>query len=139
LSPEKEAQYGKVLSKYLGDPSNLFIVSSDFCHWGQRFRYTHYERSYGEIYQSIQRLDQQGMAIIENIDAAGFTDYLKKFGNTICGRHPISVLLNMIDHFRTTSNGVKMSLKFIDYAQSSQCRSFSDSSVSYASASLVVD
>nr|CAG4636357.1 EOG090X09ZA [Eubosmina coregoni]SVE69936.1 EOG090X09ZA [Eubosmina coregoni] len=139
LSPEKEAQYGKLLSKYLADPSNLFIVSSDFCHWGQRFRYTHYEKSYGEIYQSIQRLDQQGMTIIEMLDTAGFTDYLKKYGNTICGRHPISVLLNMMDHYRITANGVKMSLKFIDYAQSSQCRSFSDSSVSYASASLVIE
>lgn len=45
----------------------------------------------------------------------------------------------MIDHLRQTLNGVKMSLKFVDYAQSSQCRSFSDSSVSYASASLVVE
>ena len=43
----------------------------------------------------------------------------------------------MMDYYRNTSNGVKMSLKFVDYAQSSQCRSFSDSSVSYASASLI--
>lgn len=137
LSPEKEAQYGKLLFKYLDDPSNLFVVSSDFCHWGNRFRYTHYEKQYGEIHQSIQRLDQQGMSIIEMLDTTGFTDYLKKFGNTICGRHPISILLNMMDYYRNTSNGVKMSLKFVDYAQSSQCRSFSDSSVSYASASLI--
>lgn len=59
LSPDREAQYGRVLAKYLADPSNFFVVSSDFCHWGQRFRYTHYDKSCGEIYQSIQRLDQQ--------------------------------------------------------------------------------
>uniref|UniRef100_A0A8C5ECC2 Protein MEMO1 n=1 Tax=Gouania willdenowi TaxID=441366 RepID=A0A8C5ECC2_GOUWI len=34
LSESKEQEYGKLLSKYLADPSNLFIVSSDFCHWG---------------------------------------------------------------------------------------------------------
>nr|CAG4637199.1 EOG090X09ZA [Ceriodaphnia reticulata]SVE73074.1 EOG090X09ZA [Ceriodaphnia reticulata] len=139
LSPEREAQYGRLLSKYLADPTNCFVFSSDFCHWGQRFRYTHYDKSCGEIYQSIQRLDQQGMSIIEMLDTAGFTEYLKKYGNTICGRHPIGVLLNMIDHLRQITNGLKMSLKFVDYAQSSQCRSFSDSSVSYASAALLFE
>lgn len=64
LSPEREAQYGKLLAKYLLDPSNFFVVSSDFCHWGQRFRYTHYDKSCGEIYQSIQRLDQQVIFIL---------------------------------------------------------------------------
>nr|SVE87514.1 EOG090X09ZA [Daphnia similis] len=140
LSPERETHYGRLLSRYLADPSNCFIISSDFCHWGQRFRYTHYDKSCGEIYQSIQRLDQQGMSIIEMLDTTGFTEYLKKYGNTICGRHPIGVLLNMVDHIRETSNGfLKASLKFVDYAQSSQCRSFNDSSVSYASAALLLE
>lgn len=35
LSPEKEQQYGAILSSYLADPENLFVVSSDFCHWGK--------------------------------------------------------------------------------------------------------
>ena len=37
LSEEKEILYGKVLSKYLADPENLFVISSDFCHWGEGF------------------------------------------------------------------------------------------------------
>lgn len=35
----------------------------------------------------------QGMDIIETLNPASFTEYLKKYGNTICGRHPIGVLL----------------------------------------------
>lgn len=58
LNPDKEAMYGRIFSKYLADPQNLFVISSDFCHWGQRFRYTFYDRSWGEIYQSIQTLDR---------------------------------------------------------------------------------
>ncbi|XP_040984266.1 protein MEMO1 isoform X3 [Aquila chrysaetos chrysaetos] len=38
LSESKEQEFGKLFSKYLADPSNLFVVSSDFCHWG----YEHY-------------------------------------------------------------------------------------------------
>jgi hypothetical protein len=36
-----EAKYGQLLAPYLADPSNLFIISSDFCHWGSRFKYTY--------------------------------------------------------------------------------------------------
>lgn len=71
------------------------MISSDFCHWGQRFRYTYYDRSVGEIWQSIQKLDKQGMNLIETLNPSAFTEYLKKYGNTICGRHPIGVLLNV--------------------------------------------
>ena len=57
LTTEKEAEYGAIFAKYLSDPSNLFVISSDFCHWGQRFRYTHYDEKCGEIHQSISALD----------------------------------------------------------------------------------
>uniref|UniRef100_A0A8C9ETJ0 Protein MEMO1 n=1 Tax=Pavo cristatus TaxID=9049 RepID=A0A8C9ETJ0_PAVCR len=37
-----------------------------------------------------------GMNIIEQLDPVSFSNYLKKYHNTICGRHPIGVLLNVI-------------------------------------------
>ncbi|KPJ19242.1 Protein MEMO1 [Papilio machaon] len=93
LTPEKEAKYGSILAPYLADPQNLFVISSDFCHWGSRFRYTWKDTSRGHIYESIEWLDKQGMNIIEKLDPRAFTEYLNKYGNTICGRHPIGVLL----------------------------------------------
>ena len=61
------------------------------------------------------------MDIIERMDAPGFTNYLKQYGNTICGRHPIGVFLNMVAEMRAgLSNGFNMDLKFLKYAQSSQ-------------------
>ena len=35
----REAAYGRLLAKYLDDPANVFIMSSD-CHWGTRFNST---------------------------------------------------------------------------------------------------
>ncbi|XP_018117386.1 protein MEMO1 isoform X1 [Xenopus laevis] len=136
LSESKEQEFGKVFSKYLADPTNLFVISSDFCHWGQRFRYTYYDESQGEIYRSIENLDKMGMSIIEQLDPVQFSNYLKKYHNTICGRHPIGVLLNAATELQ--KNGVNMSFSFLNYAQSSQCRSWQDSSVSYAAGALVV-
>ncbi|KAL8185785.1 UNVERIFIED_CONTAM: Protein memo1 [Gekko kuhli] len=126
LSETKEQEFGKLFSKYLADPCNLFVVSSDFCHWGQRFRYSYYDESQGEIYRSIEHLDKMGMSIIEQLDPVSFSNYLKKYHNTICGRHPIGVLLNAITELQ--KNGMNMSFSFLNYAQSSQCRNWQDSS-----------
>merc|ERR1712098_277489 len=140
LSTNSEAKYGKIFAKYLEDPSICFVISSDFCHWGQRFRYTHYDQGQGDIHQSIEALDKQGMDLIERLDASGFSSYLKKFGNTICGRHPIGVFLNMVAEYRGSGrNGYHhMDLKFLNYAQSNQVKNSRDSSVSYAAAIFVM-
>lgn len=138
LSVDKEQTYGKLFSKYLTDPENLFVISSDFCHWGQRFRYTYHDKNCGEIWQSIENLDKMGMELIESLDPSAFSDYLKKYQNTICGRHPIGVLLNSVQAIQQNGNGFRFSMKFVKYAQSSQCRNNKDSSVSYASAALVM-
>lgn len=58
LAPEVEQMYGEIFAKYLADPQNLFVISSDFCHWGSRFRYTYYEKSAGPIWKSIEKLDK---------------------------------------------------------------------------------
>ena len=75
------------------------------------------------LYKNIcwKALDQAGMDLIERLDTAGFHNYLKQFGNTICGRHPIGVFLNMVAELKGgASNGHRMDLKFLKYAQSSQ-------------------
>lgn len=129
LSTEGEARYGALLAPYLTDASNLFIISSDFCHWGSRFRYTFTNKEQGPIWRSIQWLDELGMKAIEQCDPAAFTAYQQKYQNTICGRHPIAVLLQMVAH-----SAAKWSIAFNCYDQSSKATSSSDSSVSYAAA-----
>ncbi|KAI9323860.1 MEMO1 family [Dichotomocladium elegans] len=149
IDDDKEQLYGKLLSKYLADPHALFIVSSDFCHWGRRFSYTMYRPSKDEplrrlkttdttagkrdIYESIDDLDHEGMVAIESLDHAAFYEYLQRTHNTICGRHPIGVMMSALETL-----GVNRRIRFIKYAQSSRCRSVRDSSVSYASAYVYV-
>ena len=107
------------------------------------------------------------MEIIETLDHEGFTTYLKKYSNTICGRHPIGVFLGLylnlrknmsffknfelyilinsfffsgaVNALRTHGpNGFSMQLKFRNYDQSNQCSGMRDSSVSYAAASFTM-
>lgn len=37
VDARSEAKYGEILAPYLDDPANLFVISSDFCHWGNRY------------------------------------------------------------------------------------------------------
>ncbi len=50
------------------DEKTLFVISSDFCHWGSNFDYTFYNEEQGEIYQSIEWLDKLGVQYIEKND-----------------------------------------------------------------------
>jgi AmmeMemoRadiSam system protein B len=83
--------YAQVFAPYLDNPENLFVVSSDFCHWGSRFRYQPHDKSKGEVHEFISWLDHRGMALIESQDPDAFARYLDETDNTICGRYPIMV------------------------------------------------
>ncbi len=151
LNKKAEDLFGSVLSKYMDDPANFFVISSDFCHWfvvlhchsyfvqavsitdlsylavsrstlclkgergkyllswrtkticihrvyhdlWRRFSYTFYDSSRGQIHESIEWLDREGMNVIESQHPNSFYVYRKKYKNTICGRHPIAVLLHV--------------------------------------------
>lgn len=131
-----------------------------FSHRGARFSYTYYypnppsmttetpgirlsrstpPSATNPIHQSIHQLDHQGMELLTllpttAVDAhAAFSTYLSKTRNTICGRHPIGVLLGVISTLERL-NDIHAELKWIRYTQSNPCRDIQDSSVSYASA-----
>ena len=62
-----------------------------------------------------------------------FAEYLDRTNNTICGRHPIGVLLGALAVLQD-EHGKSPHLQWVRYEQSSQCFTIKDSSVSYASA-----
>jgi len=68
-----------------------------------------------------------------------FLDVLKETGNTVCGRHPIGVVMAGLEELeaeeRSESDGSKKrKFRFVRYERSSDVTKVSESSVSYASA-----
>jgi AmmeMemoRadiSam system protein B len=158
-----EEDYGKIFSSYLADPTSVFVVSSDFCHWGTRFGYTLYipnsptseilrqnggyylkkrdaDPTDPHIHESIGTLDKLSMDAIETGSHKSFLENLAKTDNTVCGRHPIGVILAAISVLRSAGKvkDGKGYFKFIRYSRSSNPVHISDSSVSYASAYAVL-
>ena len=158
-SPTAEKTFGTLLSPYLADPTNVFIISSDFCHWGSRFSYTYYlpsstsdpangvslrtrdEPADPPINESIARIDKLAMKGVESGQHKAFLATLNDTGNTVCGRHPIGVIMAAIEALK--KDGMldleKGKFKFVRYERSSEVLDGSDSSVSYASAFAVLN
>jgi AmmeMemoRadiSam system protein B len=129
-----EEYFGKIFAKYLLNTKNLFVLSSDFCHWGNHFDYTPYDKNDGQIYQTIEKIDKWGIDCITQQDPEKFLDYLKETENTICGRNPIATFLFALKH-----SGLKTKTSLQYYTQSSQVKKKNDSSVSYASIVTYLD
>jgi AmmeMemoRadiSam system protein B len=209
-----EKMFGSILLPYLKDPQNAFIVSSDFCHWGQGFSYCatfsvaaahrrieaekrrveaeerrRLKKEAGETdegeeeeiaikekepvklvskggtepwpilvsalkeprgegdmayHESIKILDDQAIAAIETGVHDNFLNNLAETGNTVCGRHPIGVMMAALEEWRhervlaelerPTGGGGGGLFKFVRYARSCEAETLKQSSVSYVSA-----
>ncbi|EME88402.1 uncharacterized protein MYCFIDRAFT_86111 [Pseudocercospora fijiensis CIRAD86] len=153
-SASTERALGQILAPYLADPANVFVVSSDFAHWGLRFRYTYYRPSTGSalhlsssakspqsppIHESIKTVDFECMGACESGSHSKWLSTLEETGNTVCGRHPIGVIMAAIEQVRKDSGEQHAGLfKFVRYERSSEVKRIGDSSVSYASAFAVI-
>ena len=161
IDKEKEVTFGRILAPYLASEDTFFVISSDFCHWGTRFSYTFYfsqtssglttpirlsrsttaphDLSTFPIHESISALDHEAMELLTLPPSTAhqahvfFADYLARTKNTICGRHPIGVLLGALAVLQE-ERAKSPHLQWVKYEQSSRCFTIKDSSVSYASA-----
>lgn len=167
-SVEQEKSFGQLLAPHLKDPENVFIVSSDFCHWGPRFSYRPQysdgavrnldDRGPGRtievkaglldrlegpdgppIHEVIRVLDKMAMDAIETGIHSDFYETVQETQNTICGRHPIGVVVAALEVLRKDEpNGERGKFRFTQYQRSSLVQKTRDSSVSYASAYAIV-
>jgi AmmeMemoRadiSam system protein B/AmmeMemoRadiSam system protein A len=80
--------------KSLVDDKTLVIASSDFTHFGPNYSYVPFTDN---IPERLKQLDRGAMAHIQSLDGAGFLDYQRRTGATICGTLPIAILLAMLD------------------------------------------
>ena len=156
-APETERAYGAVLAPYLADPTSVFVVSSDFCHWGSRFRYTYYEAqpgapgvelgprarapSHPPIFESIAAVDRESMDAVESGSHDAFLAQLERTGNTVCGRHPIGIVLAAVQKAREAMGadaGAWGRFRFVRYERNTDVTRPDQSSVSYCSAFAVL-
>ncbi len=78
----------------LDTPGTLWIVSSDFTHYGNRFRYVPFSE---DVPARLKAQDHEAAELIAKRDLSGFAEFLGKTGATICGMNPIALFLGVLD------------------------------------------
>ncbi len=116
----------KIVEAIAGKRRPLFVVSSDFTHYGERFGYLPFrEHRPAGVRERLRALDGGAIEAIVRGDSEGFSRYVEKTGATICGRNPIRLALSI--------PFAKRSAKLLAYDTSCNITGECDSSVSYAS------
>lgn len=152
---DEEKEAGKVFAPYLQDPENAFIISSDFCHWGNHFDYRVYSPDSDPtklrkvtrsdppangppIHETIRLIDEAAMNAVTSGSHDAFVDNLRLTGNTVCGRHPIGVAMAALEHIARDTGKELRKFKILRYERSNLVKVPSDFSVSYVSANAVL-
>ncbi|MBD3209334.1 AmmeMemoRadiSam system protein B [Candidatus Woesearchaeota archaeon] len=71
----------------------VIIASSDFTHYGRHYHYVPFEENAQE---QIAALDKGAIDFIKTRDHEGFLQYVGDKSATICGAHPIALLLRLV-------------------------------------------
>lgn len=166
LNETEEKAYGNILAPYLKDDGNVFIISSDFCHWGKNYSYapqyidgklrnpyghssslcdlSHIDLGFKDVsvpplHEIIKKLDEMAMEAVESGNHGEFHKLISKTKNTVCGSHPIGVVMAALEALACEglADG-KGKFKFIQYQRSGLVVDKRDYSVSYASAYAVL-
>lgn len=85
-------EIAKTLNEYI-DNDSLIVVSSDFTHYGANYGYLPFTDN---VKENIKKLDLQAFESIKSKDALNFYNFIQRTQDTICGRNPIILLLNII-------------------------------------------
>ncbi len=93
-SAAEEAAFAERLAA-LADGRTLFVFSSDFTHYGPRFDYQPYGKAAGAA-ERIRQLDGKAIELLGRGDPDAFRSFLAETGATICGRHGLSTLLELL-------------------------------------------
>lgn len=134
LKTENEfKKYADILIDFFLQDDILFIISSDFCHWGPRYSYYYLEEPISNlpIHMSIERMDRKAVGFITQHQSKEFFDYLEATGLSVCGRNPISLFLQLLDS-AAARGYAGFSTELLAYSQSNNATARTDSSVSYA-------
>ena len=102
------------------DPHTLLVVSSDFTHYGEDFGYAPFG---SEALVRVKQVDMGAYALIRNQDLDGFLDYIRREQTTICGHHPIALMLQLLPprtrierlHYATSSDTSGDASRFVCY------------------------
>ncbi|MCF7855824.1 MAG: AmmeMemoRadiSam system protein B [Candidatus Pacebacteria bacterium] len=94
MSMDDTRAVAQTIARHLWTDDTLWIISSDFTHYGSSFGYVPFTK---DVRARLQELDTGAIREIERHDLEGFMNYVERTGATICGATPIGILLGVLE------------------------------------------
>jgi len=96
FSDNVEENLVNILSPIITEPRTLFIISSDFFHWGELFHFTNYASSKKPLEQQLQLHDEKALNIISAFNFEHFRFHIEEISGAICGCYSILLILRIL-------------------------------------------
>ena len=93
---ETTRRMARALAEVL-DPGTAIVVSSDFTHHGARYGYAPFAGR-ADLADTLLAVGRATAGRLAAADPDGFWHQLEVSGDTVCGRRPLSVLAELLDH-----------------------------------------
>ncbi|MDD5697076.1 MAG: AmmeMemoRadiSam system protein B [Victivallaceae bacterium] len=126
LIDENSARHIAAVLKNWWREDILWVISSDFTHYGHSFNYVPFNKN---IKERLRLLDLGAVQLIINNDLHGFCEYLDKTRATICGYGAIQILLAVLEQ---TADKDTSGAELVHYTTSGDLTSNYAHCVSYA-------
>ena len=127
LNENREAEISTVLSPLIMEEKTLFIISSDFTHWGEIFHFTQLgSAKKKQLSQQLEIFDERATNIICGFNYDHFRFHIDEICGSICGCYAICLILHILHDIG----------EFQVYKRSELCtlQTYRDFSISYIAA-----
>jgi MEMO1 family protein len=103
LDDAEAGRAARAITAALAGTSPLFVISTDFTHYGEAYRYEPFRHTDARTSAAeLKKLDTGAIDLILKKDLPGFSGYCEKTGITICGRNPLRIAIALpISDFRS--------------------------------------
>lgn len=96
LNEEREGIIVEALKPLITEERTLFIISSDFTHWGEIFKFTGFANLRKPLNQQMQLFDEKAMNIISGFNYDHFRFHIEEISGSICGCYAICLMLHIM-------------------------------------------
>jgi MEMO1 family protein len=104
-SAASERALAQKLARFKNEQT-LFVVSSDFVHYGPRFDYLPFGSSVSAAHDRIFDLEEKAVGLLKQKDATGFRQLISSTQATICGYRGQLVLLELLSQVAQKSSAM---------------------------------
>lgn len=95
LNLENEKAIASVLSPLILQKKALFIISSDFIHFGELFNFTIMSDPSNTLTSQLEYYDKKCLSIISEFNPTHFRYFIDEIRGSVCGCYGISLILNI--------------------------------------------